>query len=162
MHQRKTSNSQRRFVRGLPALTLTAVIAALPLSAHPDIYKWVDAKGQTHYSDDKGDARGAKTSEVMVPSAPAAPVMPAPSTEYLRTPTPPQASATAKPPPSAQSKDRTPPAFSDGRDHGTDASRCALARDVLSGAVVHRNGKPTDTYDKQVAQNDVKAFCKGR
>lgn len=52
-----------------------------------------------------------------------------------------------------------PRPLSGGKENGTDASRCALARDVLSGAVRHRNGTPTDANDREVAQNDIRAFC---
>lgn len=122
------------------------------------VYKWVDAQGRTHYSSNKDDARGASTNELKLPAQPA----PAPSTKtsaehtqnkstyprqtYDRTPITPPA---AKPPRS----------LSGGREDGSDASRCALARDVLSGAVQHRNGKPTDKYDREVAQSDVQLFC---
>lgn len=133
-------------------------------AVHADIYKWVDGKGQTHYSERKADANGARTSEVIVPSAPAAPLTSTPSTTYLRASSPlapPPPPTMAKSPPTAASG-KAPPSLSDGREHGSDASRCALAKDVLSGAVVHGNGKPTDKYDREVARNDVKAFCKGR
>jgi hypothetical protein len=56
---------------------------------------------------------------------------------------------------------RPKPLF-DGRDHRTDASQCVLARNVLNGAVRQGNGRPTDKYDREVAQNDTKAFCNSR
>lgn len=129
------------------------------------IYKWVDAKGQVHYSERKSDANGAKTSEVNVlPAPPASPITPPASTEYAGTP-----SKFVPPPPAPQPKleanapsGKPPVSLSGGREHGTNTSRCALAKDVLSGAVVHGNGKPTDKYDREVAQNDVKAFCNNR
>lgn len=129
-----------------------------------EIYKWVDAKGQTHYSERKADANGARTSEVSIPSAPTPSTTSTPSTEYLRTPNKFPAPIQTMPPQQQQgaASPKGPPLLSDGKDHGTDASRCALARDVLSGAVVHTNGKATDKYDREVARNDVKAFCKGR
>ena len=41
----------------------------------------------------------------------------------------------------------------------TDANRCRLARDVLSGAARHSNGKPTDQNDREIAQRDIGSFC---
>jgi len=127
------------------------------------VYKWVDANGQAHYSERRLDAGAAKTTVVKIASAPAAPPNSSPSTAFLRAP-----SRSAQPWPAASGRADAPPgwkppkALSDGRDHGTDSSRCALAKDVLSGAVRHSNGKPTDQYDRDVAQNDIKAFCNDR
>ncbi|MBT2300503.1 DUF4124 domain-containing protein [Variovorax paradoxus] len=143
---------------------LGALLAPLlfPSISHAEIYKWVDAKGQTHYTERKGDAGDARTVELKISPPPEPPQTSTPS-EYLRAQSklahPPQPS-TRKPyrPP----MERSPKSLSDGKDHGTDASRCALARDVLSGAVRHGNGKPTDQYDREVAQNDTKAFCNSR
>lgn len=53
-----------------------------------------------------------------------------------------------------------PTSVSKGREHGTDASRCNLAQDVLKGALVHRNGKPIDQYDLDTARSDVRLFCR--
>jgi hypothetical protein len=135
----------------------------LASNSHAEVYKWVDAAGRTHYSERKADANGAKTAEVKIAPAPKLPPSSEPSADYLRAP------SKFAPPSSAVPTDRltrvasnAPPMLSDAQDHGTDASRCALARDVLSGAVVHRNGKPTDRYDREVAQNDIKAFCRSR
>lgn len=124
--------------------------------AQAEIYKWIDANGQTHYGERKSDAGAARTSELKVPKTPELPRTSTPSTDYLRA-----KSQFAEPfePPRFK---REPAPLSDGRDHGTNDSRCALARDVLSGAVRHTNGKPTDQYDRDVAKSDVKAFCNSR
>ena len=105
---------------------------------------------------------GSITAVGDIPRAPEPPQTSTPSADYLRAQSkfaPPQAprDGVGRPP-----IGKAPESLSDGRDHGTDTSRCALARDVLSGAVVHGNGKPTDKYDRDVAQNDVKAFCRSR
>jgi len=141
---------------GLTLLLLTS-------TGHAEVYKWVDASGRTHYSERKADANGARTAEVKIAPAPRLAPMPEPSADYLR------AQSKFAPPPATsadslarRSASKAPVLLSDGQDHGTDDSRCALARDVLSGAVVHRNGKPTDNYDREVARNDVKAFCRSR
>jgi len=44
-------------------------------------------------------------------------------------------------------------------DPETDASRCTLAQDIMSGQAVHRGGRPTDGYDRNVAGGDIKRFC---
>lgn len=135
---------------------LVAALAALlllPSAGHAEIYKWVDAKGQTHYSEQKADAGNAKTVEVK--PAPAPPQAAAPQEDW-------RAWSRATPPTqTARGAPYGPPrSVSGGRENGTDASRCALARDVLAGALKHSNGKPLDQYDCDVAQNDVKSFCK--
>ncbi|WP_431096737.1 DUF4124 domain-containing protein [Polaromonas aquatica] len=130
----------------------------LPAS-HAQVYKWVDAKGQTHYSTRKEDAGGARTNEVKLPPQPAQPPAAKNPAEYSRGQNnipPPLAEKEAESPP----KPKPPRSLSGGREDGTDASRCALARDVLSGAVRHSNGKPTDKYDIDVAQSDIRAFCR--
>ncbi len=55
---------------------------------------------------------------------------------------------------------KPPKSLSGGVEDGSDASRCNLARDVLSGAVRHGNGKPTDKYDREIAENDVRRYCR--
>ncbi len=149
-------------------LALTALCAS---GAIAQVYKWVDANGRTHYSERKSDAPSARAKEVKITSPQA--LTPSPRSSPADDPhrrrgseapadpkptfTP---SPTASPAEPVASEPERLRAKSDGRDHGTDASRCALAQDVLSGAVRHGNGKPTDKYDIDVAQNDVKAFCR--
>ena len=41
----------------------------------------------------------------------------------------------------------------------TNASRCLLARNVISGAVRHSNNAPTDSYDREVANRDIRNNC---
>ncbi|MCH2240898.1 MAG: DUF4124 domain-containing protein [Aquabacterium sp.] len=141
--------------RGL--LLAAALLASL--GAQAQIYKWVDDKGVTHYSTDKTAAtRGAAVREVKVQARPAASAAPAGPAATPRTALPPPpAPAQQQPAPQPQQAQRS---LSGGREHGTDASRCALARDVLSGAVRHGNGAPTDAHDIEVAQSDVRLFCR--
>lgn len=150
-----------QFNRGLSRAGLALLM--LPATGHAGIYKWVDANGQTHYSERKEDAGKAKTMDVKVMSQPASPPATKPSPQngpdgerqlYLR-----QAQKqNVKPyePPVAA----TPKSLSGGRSDETDASRCNLARDVISGAVRHFNGAPTDDYDRQIAENDIRAYCR--
>lgn len=129
------------------------LLLAAPAS-HAEIYKWVDAQGRTHYSEGKEHAGKAKAVELRLSSQPAS--------EKSTTPAPPAYSDSRR---SSRrgSSDEPPPrprSLSGGRSDDTDASRCNLARDVLSGAVRHGNGAPTDAYDRQIAENDVRLFCR--
>lgn len=132
-------------------------------TSHAEIYKWVDAKGRTHYSERKEDAGKAKTVDVKVmtqpTSAPAANSAPQNRLErerqlYFRQAQ--KSNERAYEPPAAA----TPKSLSGGISDETDASRCNLARDVISGAVRHPNGAPTDGYDRKIAENDIRAYCR--
>ncbi|MFS2036671.1 DUF4124 domain-containing protein [Polaromonas sp. CT11-55] len=131
-------------------------------SSHAQVYKWVDAKGQTHYSANKDDAGAARTDVVKLPTQPAQAPIAKPSTEYLRESSKQSQSSSPESGVDTSLPPKPPRSLSGGKEDGTDASRCVLARDVLSGAVRHSNGKPTDKYDLEVAQNDVRAFCRQR
>lgn len=131
----------------------------LSSSAQAEIYRWVDANGQTHYSERREDAGQAKAVELKGRPQPAPTQSANPSTpswqEQERQFKERQIRKLNEKPAAAT----TPKSLSGGREDGTDASRCALARDVLNGAVRHRNGAPTDDYDRQVAENDVRTYC---
>lgn len=132
-----------------------AWLALAPLVAQADIYKWVDANGQTHYGERSSDAGTAPTSRIKAPAPVAVPQTTVPSTAYLRAPS----RFVEMPSPPVQTQSRP---LSDGRDHGTNDSRCALAKDILANRLVHGNGKATDDYDRQVAQSDVGLFCSAK
>lgn len=137
-------------------VTLALAVAAMPL-AHAEVFKWVDENGQTHYGERKpGSASASKvTIKPSTATAPATPPQPASTENWLRTP---------KPVAKAPTRPYEPPqrSRSGGREDGTDASRCALARDVLDGNLQHANGNPIDKHDLDVARNDIKLFCKSR
>lgn len=120
------------------------------------IYKWTDANGKVHYGDKK-DAEGAKQQQELNIKLP-----PAPPPEPKAAPLPPEfrASAPRWPQPPQPVAPQFPQSVSGGREHGTDGSRCALARDVLNGSLRHPNGAPIDQYDRDVAQGDIKRFCR--
>lgn len=141
-----------------------AIAAALLMGspmAHAEIYKWVDEKGQTHYGERKPGAGSSGLSQVKIqpsatpPQPPAQPASSRPEKWFGATPRP---SAKAPVPPAPKPREN----LSDGRDHGTDASRCALARDILAGGLRHANGNPLDKNDIDTAKNDVRMFCKSR
>jgi len=148
-------------MRILPLRTIAFFVSSSILLASASeaqqIYKWKDANGQTHYSERKDGASG-KPDEVKIKVAPAAPApaAPAPSPSWKQ---PSQASPGEQADASSQAP-RPQKSLSGGREDGSDASRCALARDVLSGAVRLTNGAKTDKHAREVAENDVRAFCR--
>ncbi|OOG42866.1 DUF4124 domain-containing protein [Polaromonas sp. A23] len=134
----------------------------LPLPIHAEIFKWVDAKGQTHYSERKEDAGKVKPEEVKVRPLPTSARAPNSSTpdwkeqeHRLKERQAQRLRESTADVPVARVK-----SLSGGRSDDTASSKCNLARDVLSGAVRHTNGAPTDKYDLEVAKNDVSAFCR--
>lgn len=138
------------------ALALLCVVAAA--DGHAQVYKWVDAAGRVHYGDHP-EPGGAKVEQVKTP--PTAPVAAArqPSwqqreAEYKRR----QAQPKPWSPPQFRGVSSSKPYY--GNEVETDANRCRLARDVLSGAARHSNGKPTDQNDRDIAQSDVGSFCR--
>lgn len=126
------------------------------------VYKWTDANGQVHYSEKK-DGAVAKAQEVKIaPAPPVPPPAPPPKASgpdpwetAFRRPQPGQDVAAQRP-----HMPERPRSVSGGRENGTDASRCNLARDVLNGSLRHGNGAPIDAYDRDVATADVKRFCR--
>jgi hypothetical protein len=136
------------------ALGLLCVVAVADGQAQ--VYKWVDASGRVHYGDRPPEA--AKVEQIRMPP-------PAPASAS-RTPTWQEREAEYKKR-KAQPKPWSPPQFSGvspsksyySNEVDTDANRCRLARDVLSGAARHSNGKPTDQNDREIAQRDVGSFC---
>lgn len=145
---------------GLPAAGL-ALFLLSPVS-QAQIYKWVDEQGRTHYSERKEDAGKAKVVDLRVTRQPVA----APSKSSPERAIRAQDEVRMNYVPGPKKQDYTPPepappkSLSGGRADDTDASRCNLARDVVSGAVQHPNGAPIDAYDRQIAENDIRAFCR--
>lgn len=136
---------------------VAALISFLTSVAHAEIYKWVDEKGQTHYGERKPGA--APTTKVRIQPTASPSAAPPPQAEKTENWLRPQKPNTKKAAPPAEPVKRS---RTGGRDDGTDASRCALARDVLDGNLQHANGSPIDQHDIDVAKNDVKLFCKSR
>lgn len=146
-------------------LSCTGMVLCLGTTpALAEIYKWVDANGRTHYSERQEDPGRARKVEL-------------PATRQASQATPTASNAEYWQDQERQFQQRQiqksnnekrieaaaatkPKSLSGGIEDGTDASRCNLARDVLSGAVRHTNGKPIDRYDIEVAQNDVRRFCR--
>jgi hypothetical protein len=148
------------FNQGL--LSVCFALLFMPSTSNAEIYKWVDANGQTHYSERKDDTGKAKALDLKAAPPTASTPATNPPSDYWQD----QErlfrqrqiqNQNAKP--RATPVDTTPKSLSGGRSDGTDESRCNLARDVISGAVRHRNGAPIDQYDREVAENDIRAFC---
>lgn len=146
-----------RIVRGAPAIAVSLLLAS---AAHADeIYKWVDKDGKTHYSSRKEDAGGAATTTMRANPAPAmgtgAAPMPQASNEEIIRRGPPDANEPKRSEPAAPQK----PVARNYRSE-TNAAKCQLARDILGGRAQHGSGAPVDAYDRQIAENDVRTFCK--
>jgi len=151
----------RRF-RLIPTLVLVTLLSMLS-TAHAEIYKWVDENGKTHYSETRPDSAKVKTLELKsgAPQPTSAPQVSASSARswqeqerLLKHRQAEEAIARASRP--AESGPRS---VSGGRSDGTDASRCALARDVLNGSLRHSNGAPIDKNDIDIARSDIRNFC---
>jgi hypothetical protein len=143
----------------LPAL----IFLTLPLLCQAEIYKWVDARGVAHYTDNKDEAGQAQVTEIK-PNAAPAPALPQGVTwqqreaEFRRLQqhklmAPAYKAPRAKPQPVNPSR----PYYS--TEVATDQSRCELARDIASGAATRLLGAPTDSHDRTVAAQDIRAFC---
>ncbi|MDH0863486.1 DUF4124 domain-containing protein [Mitsuaria sp. GD03876] len=133
-----------------------AIVLSVPAMAAQaqQVYKWVDADGRVQYSERKPTDAGTRHTEIK-PPPPAQPVPPPPPPRPKPTPSKP-----LHPPVATPEAPKGPPVLSKGLNRETDAYRCALARDILSGSMVHSNGKPTDDYDRRTAQGDISSFCK--
>ena len=153
----KTSN----FKQCIFSVCLTLLFVSS--TSHAEIYKWTDANGQTHYSEKKADADKAKALQLKVKSGPISTQATDPLMQNLheqerqfKTRQEQNLNGNSSRPP----VEAGPKSLSDGRvDETSDASRCNLARDIISGAVTHRNGAQTDDNDLDVAKNDIRTFC---
>lgn len=150
------------FNRGVFSACLALLFASS--GSHAEIYKWVDANGQTHYSERKEDAGKANAVELNVGPAPKSAQASDSPTQYwqeqeikFRQRQVQKANEKLQGPPVAATR---PKSLSGGRSDDTDASRCTLARDVVGGALKHSNGAPVDRYDREIAENDIRAYCR--
>jgi hypothetical protein len=58
-----------------------------------------------------------------------------------------------------QAGTRRPEFVLGGREDGTDASRRALAKDVLNVSLKHSNGALINAYDIKTASKDIRKLC---
>lgn len=149
----------------LPAIGLALLLAASASQA--EIYKWVDANGRTHYTQNKEEAERAKAAEVKINTHTPSPEEVKASRDYWEEK---QMQLKAREDRrdqeqrirNAQNSQRpaaAPRSLSNGRDDGSDASKCNLARDILSGSVRLRSGEQIGDYERQTAENDIRRFC---
>lgn len=147
-------------IRRLNRLLISACLALLLASpaVHAEIYKWVDANGQTHYSEKKEDAGKTDVVELKVKKSTQTTTQTSPTWQeqerlLQQRQAQKQADEMAKPP-----VDKRPKSLSGARVGDTDESRCNFARDILSGAIQRMHSK-TDQNDRDIAQNDIRAYC---
>jgi hypothetical protein len=152
------------------AISRPALLAAflLLLQAAPvaraELYKWVDAQGKTHYADTMdaaGQAPVKALKPVALPTPPAGNGKSIPAWKIQEKEFKLRQEKMAKAKAKADAKAKAPARSTYIRDNRpeTDASRCKLARAVLSGAVRHGNGARTDSHDRQVAKRDITKYC---
>lgn len=143
-----------------PALFATCLSLMITVTANAEIYKWVDANGKTHYSEKKDDAGRAKVEEVKVNAgegkASAAPSWQEQEIEFRKR----QAEKQAKQAKEPVVKPKEPSPFVPGNQPETNESRCAMAKAILSGKLVHTNNNKTDANDKAIAERDVSTYCR--
>ena len=143
------------------SLSLSLALLGASGAVHADIYKWVDANGVTNYTDNPDLAGGARVQMLKTSAAPAA--NPAGTwqqreAEFQRRQ---QHKLMA---PAYRPRDETGGGAGTvvhrGGEPETDATRCALARAVVEGTVRHANDLPIDRHDRDVANNDIRAYCR--
>jgi hypothetical protein len=131
-------------------------------TCNAEVFKWVDADGHVHYSEKKREA-GATNAEVLkIKPQSVSEQEAASSAEYWR-----EQDRKLKERQAQNQKTNTPNAPADsktqslsgGKSGESDESKCNLARDVMSGAVSHGNGAPIDSYDKELAKNEIRTYC---
>lgn len=145
-----------------PLSTICMLLLLAASSAQAQIYKWVDANGQTHYSEKKEEAGKAKTAEIKLREESAA----APAKQNavpdwqeqekqfkLRQ----SQSQSARPNDGAPANPVRGAALP--KDRESDQYKCTLANAIIDGTAKHRNGVRTDNNDLDTAKSDARLFC---
>ena len=147
---------------------MTKLLAAVPLAlallgaggaARADLYKWIDANGVANYTDNPDLAGGARVQLLKTAAAPAAEAggdWRQREAEFQRR----QQHKLMAPGYRPREAGGGAVAVHRGGQPETDATRCALARAVIDGAVGHVNDLPLDQHDREVAANDIRAYCR--
>lgn len=143
------------------SLSLSLALLGASGAVHADIYKWVDANGVTNYTDNPDLAGGARVQMLKTSAAPAA--NPAGTwqqreAEFQRRQQHKLMAPAYRPRDEAGSG--AGKVVHRGGEPETDATRCALARAVVEGTVRHVNDLPIDQHDREVANNDIRAYCR--
>jgi predicted lipoprotein with Yx(FWY)xxD motif len=145
-----------------PMLLLLLLLCAAA-TARADVYKWVDAKGVVHYTDNKDEAGEAAVQELRVggppPQAATGPTWQQREDEFKRQQQHKLMAPGYKPRTAAAVTPAAQSLYS-GDKPVTDASRCAMARDVKKGVLHHVNGMPIDQHDRDTADSDIRSYCR--
>lgn len=141
---------------------LLAVLAMVVSNSHAQVYKWTDARGKVHYTDNKDEADKANGLQLKVAPGPSDADRELALQNLRRQQE--QARVTRDTaPPSMRTVTTARPVARPWNTNGgpeTDQSRCNLARNVKDGSVRHTNGARIDANDRQVADADIAAFCR--
>ncbi|MFZ6759037.1 DUF4124 domain-containing protein [Undibacterium sp. Ji50W] len=142
-------------------MAVAALTMQVPL-AQAEIYKWKDANGHTHYSENKQDAGNTKAEEVKVSTQAGTGSAQSWQEQELA----------FRQRQAARKSDNTRPSFNPGTKANTgnqvetDATRCAEARRLLpaikEGRAYHRtisSGTKADDNDRMIAERDISLFC---
>lgn len=154
---------------GTKARTTTLVL--LSLSVHfsltsigrAEIYKWTDENGQVHYGEKKASLSKAGAKQLTINDRkPSAQEVEAARRHWqLQDQMVNERQAGQNRQQASDPRGMTEKrSLSGGKENGTDASRCNLARDILNGSLRHQNGAPIDKYDLDTARGDVRLFCR--
>ncbi|MES2071281.1 MAG: DUF4124 domain-containing protein [Pseudomonadota bacterium] len=141
-------------------LSSACLVLAWASPSHAEIYKWTDANGQTHYSENKADAGKGNAEQTKIRSNPmqatssSTPNWQEQEQEFKRRQVQKQLEQPSRPPSPAQTKSSP-----NENQLETDASRCDLARSINNGTARHSNGAKTDANDRMIAERDVSTYC---
>jgi hypothetical protein len=144
----------------LPLFAIGALALLVLAPAQAEIYKWVDANGKTHYTENKDEAGKGKAEQVKIQTQPSEVRTPAARSWQDQEQESKQRLAKQQ---LAQPSRSAPPSQNQGESYGrptSDAGQCALARDIISGKAVHGNQAKTDANDRAIAASDIAQFCK--
>ena len=139
-------------------ITLLLLLMGASFGAQAQLHKWTDANGKVHYSNQP--APGSQ--EVKVRPPPSGDASKADSSwkereaEYRKR----KAEVPATASPRGRTREPAPDWSKRGMHPETDATRCALARDVLAGKAQRRSGVGIDDNDRDIARNDVNTYCR--
>lgn len=152
-----------------PTIFSACLTLAMSSASHAEIYKWVDANGHTHYSENKDEAGKAKAEELKIKSVPVSagsattPRWQEQEQEFRKRLAQKPNAPVFRPPSSPQTS--SPQANSPPNENQpeTDASRCAYATALNNGRLIRFNKYnsliKTDPDARMIAQRDISTFC---
>ena len=156
-----STSALKRFLLGGCLFLLCA-----PAISQAQMYRWVDDRGEVHYSNNKNDAGKFPTTQIEAPPPPAQNSTPDPGPDYWREQEIKfeqrrlKREAEAAKENKASKAPTTPQPLSSGVPGDTDESKCKYAKDILSGAIKELRGGAVDDYDRNIAEREVQTYCK--